>query len=173
MGCPLSVQAGASRWGWCSTTPRSTWPTTFPGEFRLNAKVGAEPGRGCQTQGTERSGGVMRPGPGPVPEHDPRAVQRYRAKVLDRIVAACADGSLDPSELSARSEAAQQATTPSALNAVIAAGFRVDTGFAAAVFGRTSAVFPPGRPGALTPVIRLRSVAVLGNVLTSQVPPAS
>jgi hypothetical protein len=194
----------------------------------------------------------MRPGPGPVPGHDPRAVQRYRAKVLDRIVAACADGSLDPSELAARSEAAQQATTPSALNAVIAdipgpgwasvaghrrrarrliigllspagwrpfralaarvraaavfgevmidlrrtavtsfvtditavalagevrivipAGFRVDTGFAAAVFGRTSAVIPPGRPGALTPVIRLRSVAVLGNVLTSQVPPAS
>jgi hypothetical protein len=56
---------------------------------------------------------------------------------------------------------------------VIPAGFRVDTGFAAAVFGRTSAVIPPGRPGALTPVIRLRSVAVLGNVLTSQVPPAS
>lgn len=49
----------------------------------------------------------------------------------------------------------------------------MDTGFAAAVFGRTSAVIPPGRPGALTPVIRLRSVAVLGNVLTSQVPPAS
>src|ERR1700728_1392658 len=120
MGCPLSVQAGASRWGWCSTTPRSTWPTTFPGEFRLNAKVGAEPGRGCQTQGTERSGGVMRPGPGPVPEHDPRAVQRYRAKVLDRIVAACADGSLDPSELAARSEAAQQASTLPGLNAVIA-----------------------------------------------------
>ena len=45
-----------------------------------------------------------------------------RAKVLDRIVAACADGSLDPSELAARSEAAQQATTPSALNAVIPAG---------------------------------------------------
>jgi hypothetical protein len=56
---------------------------------------------------------------------------------------------------------------------VIPAGFRVDTGFAAAVFGRTSAVIPPVRPGALTPVIRLRSVAVLGNVLTSQVPPAS
>jgi Domain of unknown function (DUF1707) len=172
----------------------------------------------------------MRPGPGPVPGHDPRAVQRYRAKVLDRIVAACADGSLDPSELAARSEAAQQATTPSALNAVIAdipgpgwasvaghrrrarrliigllspAGWRPFRALAgrvraAAVFGevmidlrRTAVtsfvtditavalagevriVIPPGRPGALTPVIRLRSVAVLGNVLTSQVPPAS
>ena len=49
------------------------------------------------------------------PGHHSRAVQQYRAKVLDRIVAACADGSLDPSELAARSEAAQQATTPSAL----------------------------------------------------------
>src|ERR1700728_2315623 len=93
---------------------------TSPGELRLNAKVGAEPGRGCQTRGTERSGGGMRPGPGPAPGHDPRAVQRYRAKVLDRTVAACADGSLAPSELAARSEAAQQASTPSALNAVIA-----------------------------------------------------
>jgi hypothetical protein len=41
------------------------------------------------------------------------------------------------------------------------------------VFGRTSVVVPPSRPGALTPVIRLRSVALLGNVLTSQVPPVS
>jgi hypothetical protein len=195
----------------------------------------------------------MRPGPGPMPAaHDPRAVQRYRAQVLDRILAACADGSLELSELAARTEAAQQATTLPGLSAVIAdipgpgrasvagrrhrarrliigllspagwrpvralaarvraaavfgevmidlrrtavtsfvtditavalagevrivipAGFRVDTGFAAAVFGRTAAVIPPARPGALTPVIRLRSVAVLGNVLTSQVPPAS
>jgi Domain of unknown function (DUF1707) len=186
------------------------------------------------------------------PGHDPRAVQRYRAKVLDRIVAACADGHLDPSELGARSEAAQRATTLPGLSAVIAdipgpgrasvaghrrrarrlilgflspagwrpfralaarvraaavfgevmidlrrtavtsfvtditavalagevrivipAGFRVDAGFAAAVFGRTAATIPPARPGALTPVIRLRSVAVLGNVLTSQVPPTS
>jgi Domain of unknown function (DUF1707) len=195
----------------------------------------------------------MRPGPGPTPvRHDPRAVQRYRAQVLERILAACADGSLDPSELAARSEAAQQATTLPGLSAVIAdipgpgrasvagrrrrarrliigllspagwrpfralaarvraaavfgevmidlrrtavtsfvtditavavagevrivipAGFRVDAGFATAVFGRTAAVIPPARPGALTQVIRLRSVAVLGNVLTSQVPPAS
>jgi hypothetical protein len=56
---------------------------------------------------------------------------------------------------------------------VIPAGFRVDAGLAATVFGRTVAVIPPSRPGVLTPVIRLRSVAVLGNVLTSQVPPAS
>jgi len=194
----------------------------------------------------------MRPGPGPIPGHDSRSVQRYRAQVLDRILAASADGSLDASELAARSEAAQQATTLPGLSAVIAdipgpgrasvagrrrrarrliigllspagwrpfralaarvraaavfgevmidlrrtavtsfvtditavavagevrivipAGFRVDPGFAATVFGRTSAVIPPARPGALTPVIRLRSVAVLGNVLTSQVPPAS
>jgi hypothetical protein len=195
----------------------------------------------------------MRPGPGPKPaRHESRSVQRYRAQVLDRILAACADGSLDPSELAARSEAAQQAATLPGLSAVIAdipgpgrasvagprhrarrliigllspagwrpfralagrvraaavfgevmidlrrtavtsfvtditavavagevrivipAGFRVDAGFATAVFGRTSAVIPPARPGALTPVIRLRSVAVLGNVLTSQVPPAS
>jgi hypothetical protein len=194
----------------------------------------------------------MRPGPGPMRGHDPRAVQRYRAQVLDRILAACADGSLDPSELAARSEAAHQATTLPGLSAVIAdipgpgrasvagrrhrargliigllspagwrpfralaarvraaavfgevmidlrrtavtsfvtditavavagevrivipAGFRVDPGFAATVFGRTSAVIPPAKPGALTPVIRLRSVAILGNVLTSQVPPAA
>ena len=185
-------------------------------------------------------------------QHDPRVVQRYRAEVLHQIVAACADGRLDPGELAARSEAAQQATTLSGLSAVIAdvpgrgqaavagyrhrtrrfilgflgpagwrpfralaarvraaavlgevmidlrrtavtsfvteitavavagevrivipAGFRVDAGLTATVLGRTVAVIPPGRPGALTPVIRLRSVAVLGNVLTSQVPPAS
>jgi Domain of unknown function (DUF1707) len=56
---------------------------------------------------------------------------------------------------------------------VIPAGFRVDAGLTATVLGRTVTAFPPGRPGPLTPVIRLRSVAVLGNVLTSQVPPAS
>lgn len=56
---------------------------------------------------------------------------------------------------------------------IIPAGFRVDAGLTATVLGRTVTAFPPGRPGALTPVIRLRSVAVLGNVLTSQVPPAS
>jgi hypothetical protein len=179
-------------------------------------------------------------------------VQRYRASVLQRIVAACADGRLDRAELAARSEAAQQAGTLSGLSAVIAdipgpgqavvaghrlrarrfilgflgpagwrpfralaarvraaavfgevmmdlrrtavtsfvteitavalagevrivvpAGFRVDTGVATAVFGRCVADVPPARPGALTPVIRLRSVAILGNVLTSQVPPAS
>src|SRR5580704_12486004 len=223
MGCPPSAQAGASRWDWCSTTPRRApvpaRPAAVSAEFRRTRRLGGNRAGDANLVGTERSGGVTRPGPGPVPPgHDPRAVQQYRAKVLDRIVAACADGSLDPSELAARSEAAQQAATPSELNAVIAdipgpgwasvaghrprarrliigllspagwrpfralagqvrivipAGFRVDTGFAAAVFGRTSAVIPPGRPGALTPVIRLRSVAVLGNVLTSQVPPAS
>jgi hypothetical protein len=178
-------------------------------------------------------------------------VARYRAQVLARIVAACADGHLDHAELAARSEAAQRATTLPGLSAVIAdipgpgqaavagrrhrarrlilgllapagwrplaalaarvraaavlgevmidlrrtavtsfvtditavalagevrivvpAGFRVDAGLATAVFGRAVADIPPGPPGALTPVIRLRSVAVLGNVLTSQVPPA-
>jgi hypothetical protein len=191
------------------------------------------------------------PGP-PPPRHEPQVVQRYRPEVLNQIVAACVDGRLDPGELAARSEAAQQATTLSGLSAVIAdvpgqghaamaghrprarrlilgflfsagwrpfralaarvrtaavlgevmidlrrtavtsfvteitavalagevrivipAGFRVDPGFTASVLGRTVTAFPPGRPGALTPVIRLRSVAVLGNVLTSQVPPAS
>jgi hypothetical protein len=185
-------------------------------------------------------------------EQDPGAVQRYRAHVLDRIVAACADGRLDHAELAARSEEAQRASTMSGLGAVLAdipgpgqasvagyrrrarrfilgclwpagwrpfralaarvraaavfgevmidlrrtavtsfvtditavalageirivvpAGFRVDAGLAAAAFGRTAAVIPPGQPGALTPVIRLRSVAVLGNVLTSQVPPGN
>lgn len=188
----------------------------------------------------------------PPPRHEPEAVQRYRPEVLNQIVAACVDGRLDPGELAARSEAAQQATTLSGLSAVIAdvpgqghaamaghrhrarrlilgflfsagwrpfrvlaarvrtaavlgeviidlrrtavtsfvteitavalagevrivipAGFRVDAGLTATVLGRTVTTFPPGRPGALTPVIRLRSVAVLGNVLTSQVPPAS
>jgi hypothetical protein len=188
----------------------------------------------------------------PPPLNDPRVVQQYRQKVLHQIVAACADGRLEPGELAARSEAAQQATTLSGLSAIVAdvpghgqaamaghqrrarrfilgflvsagwrpfralaarvraaavlgevmidlrrtavtsfvteitavalagevrivipAGFRVDAGFAATVLGRTVAVIPPERPGALTPVIRLRSVAVLGNVLTSQVPPVS
>jgi hypothetical protein len=194
--------------------------------------------------GIDRSGGAT---PG-----DPRVIQRYRAQVLRRIVAACAGGRLDPAELAARSEAAQQAGTMSGLSAVVAdlpgpgraavaghrvrarrfilgflgpagwrpfralagrvrtaavfgevmidlrrtavtsfvtditavalagevrivvpAGYRVDTRLAAAVFGRAVADIPPGHPGALTPVIRLTSVAVLGNVLTSQVPPAS
>jgi Domain of unknown function (DUF1707) len=185
------------------------------------------------------------------PWHEPQVVQRYRPEVLNQIVAACVDGRLDPGELAARSEAAQQATTLSGLSAVVAdvpglghaamaghqhrarrlilgflfsagwrpfralaarvraaavlgevmidlrrtavtsfvteitavalagevrivipAGFRVDAGLTASVFGRTVTACPPGRPGALTPVIRLRSVAVLGNVLTSQVPPA-
>jgi hypothetical protein len=184
--------------------------------------------------------------------NDPLAVRRYRAQVLDRIVAACADGRLDHTELAVRTEAAQRASTLSGLGAVIAdipgpgqasvaghrrrarrfivgflcaagwrpfralaarvraaavfgevmidlrrtavtsfvteitavalagevrivvpAGFRVDAGLAATAFGRTVAVIPPSPPGALTPVIRLRSVAVLGNVLTSQVPPVS
>jgi len=56
---------------------------------------------------------------------------------------------------------------------VVPAGFRVDASSAVTVFGRTAIAAPPGRGGALTPVIRLRSIAVLGNVLTSQVPPAA
>jgi Domain of unknown function (DUF1707) len=183
---------------------------------------------------------------------DARAVQLYRTEILRRLVAACAEGRLDPSELAARSEAAELAATLSGLARVIAdipgpgqaavagrrhrarrlivgllglagrwpfralaarvaaasmlgeividlrrtavtsfvtditavalagevrivvpAGFRVDTGLAVTVFGRTAAAAPPVRPGALTPVIRLRSIAVLGNVLTSHVPPAA
>ena len=202
------------------------------------------------------SSGGSGPPPGsrlPPPRHEPQVVQRYRPEVLGQIVAACIDGRLDPGELAARSEAAQQATTLAGLSAVVAdvpgpghhrataghrprarrlilgflfsagwrpfralaarvrtaavlgevmidlrrtavtsfvteitavalagevrivipAGFRVDPGLTATVLGRTVTAFPPGRPGALTPVIRLRSVAVLGNVLTSQVPPAS
>src|SRR5580704_10630935 len=125
MGCPPSVQAGASRWDWCSTTPRRTpvpaSPAAASGEFRRTRRLGGNRAGDARFVGTERSAGVTRPDPEAVPPgHDPRAVQRYRAKVLDRIVAACADGSLDPSELTARSEAAQQATTLPGLNAVIA-----------------------------------------------------
>jgi hypothetical protein len=203
--------------------------------------------------GTERSGGATPAGPEPSPARpDPRPIQRQRAQVLRRIVAACAGGHLDHAELAARSEAAQQASTMSGLSAVVAdvpgpgqaavaghwvrgrrfilgffcpagwrpfralaarvraaavfgevmidlrrtavtsfvtditavalagevrivvpAGYRVDTRLSAAVFGRAVADIPASRPGPLTPVIRLTSVAVLGNVLTSQVPPAS
>jgi hypothetical protein len=56
---------------------------------------------------------------------------------------------------------------------VVPAGFRVEPGPAVTVLGRTSVATPPGRGDALTPVIRLRSLAVLGNVLTSQVPAAA
>jgi hypothetical protein len=56
---------------------------------------------------------------------------------------------------------------------VIPAGFRVEPGPAVTVLGRTAAATPPGRGDALAPVIRLRSLAVLGNVLTSQVPAAA
>jgi len=56
---------------------------------------------------------------------------------------------------------------------VVPAGFRVDAGLAVTVFGRTAATAPPGRADVLTPVIRLRSIAVLGNVLTSHVPPVA
>lgn len=203
--------------------------------------------------GTERSGGVTPPDPGPsLARADPPVIQRHRAQVLRRIVAACAGGHLDHAELADLSEAAQQAKTVSGLNAVVAdvpgpgqaavagyrvrarrfilgflgpagwrpfralaervaaaavfgevmidlrrtavtsfvtditavalagevrivvpAGYRVDTRLSAAVFGRAVADIPAGRPGPLTPVIRLTSVAVLGNVLTSQVPPVT
>jgi hypothetical protein len=56
---------------------------------------------------------------------------------------------------------------------VIPAGFRVEPGSTVTVLGRTAAATPPGRGDALAPVIRLRSLAVLGNVLTSQVPAAA
>jgi hypothetical protein len=56
---------------------------------------------------------------------------------------------------------------------VVPAGYRVEPGPAVTVLGRTTAATPPGRGDALTPVIRLRSLAVLGNVLTSQVPAAA
>ena len=173
-------------------------------------------------------------------------MQQYRAQILRTLVGACADGRLEPGELAARSEAAQQASSLPALAVLIAdipgpglaavaapcrrarrlvlpgrwrlralaaraavaavlsevvldlrrsavtsfetqitavalagevrivvpAGFRVDTGGGVTVFGRTSVAAPPGRASALAPVIRLRSVAVLGNVLLSHVPPA-
>ena len=69
----------------------------------------------------EPSGGVTRHAPGaPPPRPDPRVVQRYRAQVLRRLVAACADGLLDAAELAARSEAAHRAATVPDLAAVLA-----------------------------------------------------
>jgi hypothetical protein len=59
------------------------------------------------------------------------------------------------------------------VHVVVPAGFRVEPGPAVTVFGRTASATPPGREDALAPVIRLRSVAVLGNVLTRQVPAAA
>jgi hypothetical protein len=56
---------------------------------------------------------------------------------------------------------------------VVPEGFRVEPGPAVTVLGRTTVAAPPGRDDALAPVIRLRSLAVLGNVLTSQVPAAA
>jgi hypothetical protein len=173
----------------------------------------------------------------------------YRARVLSKVLTACADGRLEPAEFAARSQAAQEATMlpqmagivadiPGPGQAVVAgrrrgirrivlgvlgltsrwqlralaarvlaaavlgeividlrrtavtsfeteltvvalagevrvvvpAGYRVEPGPAVTVFGRTVAATPPGRGDALTPVIRLRSLALLGNVLTSQVP---
>jgi hypothetical protein len=181
-----------------------------------------------------------------------RGVQAYRAQVFSRLLTACSDGQLEPAELAARSEEAQQAATLRDLARVIAdipgpgqaavagrrrgvrrliisvlgvagrwpfralaakvvaaavlgeividlrrtavtsfeteitvlalagevhvvvpAGFRVEPGPAVTVFGRTAASIPPGRGDALTPVIRLRSLAVLGNVLTREVPAAA
>jgi hypothetical protein len=189
---------------------------------------------------------------------DARVVQTYRARVLAGILAACADGRLEPAEFATRSEEAQRTTTLSGLAQIIAdlpgpglaavagqrrgirrlilgvlglaghwpigarwpfralaarvltaavlgevvidlrrtavtsfeteitvvalagevrlvipAGFRVEPGPAVTVLGRTAAQTPPGRGDALAPVIRLRSLAVLGNVLTSQVPAAA
>jgi hypothetical protein len=192
------------------------------------------------------------PGNGAARSDDGRGVQAYRTRVFSRLLAACADGRLEPAELAARTHAAQQATTLRDLALVVAdipgpgqaavagrrhgirrliisvlglaghwpfralaakvvatavlseividlrrtavtsfeteitvlalagevhvvvpAGFRVEPGPAVTVFGRTAATTPPGPSDALTPVIRLRSVAVLGNVLTREVPAAA
>lgn len=59
------------------------------------------------------------------------------------------------------------------VHVVVPAGFRVEPGPAVTVFGRTASTTPPGRGDALAPVIRLRSLAVLGNVLTREVPSAA
>jgi hypothetical protein len=188
----------------------------------------------------------------PVWRDDACAVAAYRARVLTRILSACSDGRLEPAELAARTQAAQQASTLRDLARIIAdipgpgqaavaargrgirrfilgvlglarhwpfralaarvvaaavlgevvidlrrtavtsfeteitlvalagevrlvvpAGYRVEPGPAVTVLGRTASTTPPGRGDALTPVIRLRSLAVLGNVLTSQVPAAA
>lgn len=191
-------------------------------------------------------------GSGPQWHDDARVLEMYRGQVLARIVTACTDGRLEPSELAVRSEEAQEATTLRGLAQIIAdipgpgqaavaghrrgirrlilgvlglaghlpfralaarvvatavlgelvidlrrtavtsfeteitvvalagevrvvvpAGYRVEPGPAVTVLGRTASATPPGRGDALTPVIRLRSLAVLGNVLTSQVPAAA
>ncbi len=192
------------------------------------------------------------PGDWAAPPHGDRGVQAYRAQVFSRLLTACADGRLEPAELAARSQAAQQATTLRELarliadipgpgqaavegprrgirrlivsvlglaghwpfralaakvvaaavlgeividlrrtavtsfeteitvlalagevHVVVPAGFRVEPGRAVTVFGRTASTTPPGKGDALTPVIRLRSLAVLGNVLTREVPAAA
>jgi hypothetical protein len=59
------------------------------------------------------------------------------------------------------------------VHVVVPAGFRVEPGPAVTVFGRTAGAIPHSRGDALTPVIRLRSLAILGNVLTSEVPAAA
>ena len=59
------------------------------------------------------------------------------------------------------------------VHVVVPAGFRVEPGPAVTVFGRTAGATPHSRADALTPVIRLRSLAVLGNVLTRHVPAAA
>ena len=56
---------------------------------------------------------------------------------------------------------------------VLPAGFSVDAGASVTVLGRTTAAAPPVQAGGLTPVIRLRSVAILGNVLTCPPPGGS
>lgn len=195
---------------------------------------------------------VTRPASGPAWRDDARALQMYRARVLTRILTACADGRLEPPELAARTQAAEQAATIHSLARIIAdlpgpgqaavtghrrgvrrlilgvlgltgrgpfralaarvvaaavlgevvidlrrtavtsfeteltivalagevrlvvpAGYRVEPGPAVTVLGRTASTTPRDRGDALTPVIRLRSLAVLGNVLTSEVPAAA
>lgn len=198
------------------------------------------------------AGMVTASGSEPVWLDDARALQMYRSRVQARILTACTDGRLEPAELAARSQEAEQATTFRALARIIAdlpgpgqaavaghrrgvrqlilgllgvagyrpfralaarvlaaavlgevvidlrrtavtsfeteitvvalagevrlvvpAGYRVEPGPAVTVLGRTTSATPPDRGDALTPVIRLRSLAVLGNVLTSQVPAAA
>lgn len=56
------------------------------------------------------------------------------------------------------------------VHVVVPAGFRVEPGHAVTVFGRTAGTMPHSPGDALTPVIRLRCLAVLGNVLTRHAP---
>jgi Domain of unknown function (DUF1707) len=184
-----------------------------------------------------------------VPQDDARTLQLQRAQVLRRLIAACADGRLEPGELAARAEAAQQADRLPGLVYVIAdipgpgqaavagrhhrarrfilgfltlagwpprplrarvvaaavlgevvidlrrtavtsfettitavavagevrilvpAGFRAEIAAPVTVLGRVAGATWRAWPGPLTPVIRIRRVAVLGTVLISRAPP--